>query len=269
MIENFSYWLFLFFLFNVMGWLIESTVESINHKGLINRGFLNGPYIPIYGAGGILFALVGLPLKSAFGNAWLNVFLVFFVGMSLATLLEYMVGSALERIFKKQFWDYSTLKLTYKFTYKNRISLVSSLFFGVLALFQTYFLYERVSSVVLSIDFRIINAINIVMTLIVGADAIIQIRRQTNFRSFFKSLPPEQLRALFLGFLMRVARTEQIREFRDVMFKNAENVKENFKRNIRIARQNIRKNARKVKRNVKKNVRTLKSKIKSEGTQDK
>jgi uncharacterized membrane protein len=221
MVETFLYWLFLFYLFNVMGWVIESVIESVANRRLINRGFLAGPYIPIYGAGGILFALVGLPLKSAeFVSPVINILLVFFIGMSVATLLEYMVGSVLERVFKKQFWDYSTLKLTYKFTYKNRISLVSSLFFGVLSVFQVYFLYERVAAFTMTLEFYFLITINVIMTLLMGTDALIQVKRQERVQEFLQKLSYEQLREALLKSLLRMASTRQIREFRSIVYAN-------------------------------------------------
>ncbi|MCL2070874.1 MAG: putative ABC transporter permease [Oscillospiraceae bacterium] len=237
-LETFLYWLFIFFLFNVIGWFMESVIESVSHKRLINRGFLTGPYIPIYGFGGILFALVGLPLKDASPRMYVNIFLVFFVGMSLATLLEYMVGSFLERVFKKQFWDYSMLKLTYKFTYKNRISLVSSLFWGLLSLFMSYFLYDRVSDFVSSLHLYLIVAVNISMTLIIGTDTIIQIKRHENIQRFLEKMTYEQLRDALHKSLLRMGGAQQIREFRDAVFKNINvNLKNNIKKNIETIRK--------------------------------
>jgi uncharacterized membrane protein len=242
---TFLYWLFLFYLFSFMGWIIECTVESINHRQLLNRGSLWGPYIPIYGLGGILFALVGIPLKEATDNTYYNVLLVYFVGTATATLLEYWVGSVLERVFKKQFWDYSTLKLTYKFSYKNRISLVSSLFFGLLCLFQTYFLFERVYPFAESLNYYLLITINIVMTLAFGIDIFVQVRRYEQVQEFLQKLSYEQLRETLHKNLLRVAGASQIREFRDNVYKNVrsnvERVQESVKCNVGKVQENIKK----------------------------
>ena len=103
--------LFLFYLFCNIGWVIESTVETLYRKSFINRGFLKGPYIPIYGFGGVTILVCCMPFNE-------NGFLVYLVGVLSCTALEYFVGWVMESIFQKQFWDYSMLK----FTYKNRIS---------------------------------------------------------------------------------------------------------------------------------------------------
>ena len=121
--------LFLFFIFCNIGWVIESTIESLYRRSFINRGFLKGPYIPIYGFGGMTILLCCMPFEE-------NGFVVYFVGVLSCTTLEYFVGWVMETIFQKQFWDYSMLK----FTYKNRISLIPSLFWGLLSLVLVYVL---------------------------------------------------------------------------------------------------------------------------------
>ncbi|MDR0197450.1 MAG: putative ABC transporter permease [Oscillospiraceae bacterium] len=200
MFETYSYWLFLFFLFNVMGWALESVIESLYHRRPINRGFLRGPYIPIYGVGGIIMANVCMPFKE-------NGFAVFVVGMCAATSLEYCAGSVMERVFKKQFWDYSMLP----FTYKNRISLVSSLFWGVQALFMTYVLYDFVSPIVSAVNPFARHGVNAVMTVIMGMDAFIQIKRQENIDKILAKLPYEQVREVLTNTIMRIGNPSQVR----------------------------------------------------------
>ena len=129
--------LFLFFIFCNIGWVIESSIESLYRRRFINRGFLNGPYIPIYGFGGMTILICCMPFQH-------NGFLVYIVGVLSCTALEFFVGWVMESIFQKQFWDYSMLK----FTYKNRISLIPSLFWGLLALFLVYVLYGPVDKLV-------------------------------------------------------------------------------------------------------------------------
>lgn len=116
-----EYWLFTFCIYCMAGWVQESTIESLYHRRPINRGFLRGPYIPIYGVGGLLLLFICHPFRD-------NGFQVFFVALIACTALEYFTGWLMETMFGKQFWDYSMFRITYK----NRISLVSSLFWGVM-----------------------------------------------------------------------------------------------------------------------------------------
>ena len=165
-ITQIQQWLFYFYVFTMIGWVQESIIESLYHRKLINRGFLKGPYIPIYGFGGCLMLLVCMPFSY---NPWL----VFLVGMLSCTALEFFTGMIMEKVFNKQFWDYSMFKLTIK----NRISLVVSLFWGLLSLFMVYVL-----SNIMSMLFEWVNPVAAwiyigVMAVLMTTDFIFSSRR--------------------------------------------------------------------------------------------
>ncbi len=182
---NYTQLWFMFFVFCNYGWVQESIIESIYHRRLINRGFLKGPYIPIYGIGGMTMLLVCMPYRE-------NGFAVYFVGMLSCTVLEYFVGWLMETLFHKQFWDYSMLR----FTYKNRISLLSSLFWGLLSLFMVYILYGIMDTLVTVFDPKFILAYDIAMTIAMSVDTVISISGQISFREKLKSLPYDKARQL-------------------------------------------------------------------------
>lgn len=179
--------MFLFFLFCNIGWVQESTIESLYRRRWINRGFLRGPYIPIYGFGGVTILLCCMPFRE-------NGFLVYFVGMLACTTLEYFVGWFMETIFHKQFWDYSMLKITYK----NRISLLSSLFWGLLSLFMVYILFGYVDALVDILPINVIVIYDTVMMLAVCVDTIISISRHIHYRDYLKKFPLEKAKKLAL-----------------------------------------------------------------------
>lgn len=113
---------FLYFIFfSFVGWSWESFQYTIENKKFINRGFLKGPYCPIYGWGGLIII--------AFLHNIDNVFALFFCGSLLCTALEYMTSLILEKIFNKRWWDYSS----YRFNLHGRICLICSTTFGVLS----------------------------------------------------------------------------------------------------------------------------------------
>ncbi|MBP5605494.1 MAG: putative ABC transporter permease [Ruminiclostridium sp.] len=175
----------MFYIFCNIGWVQESTIESIYHKRLINRGFLKGPYIPIYGVGGMTILLLCMPFRE-------NGFCVYFVGLVGCTILEYFVGWLMEKLFHKQFWDYSMLRLTYK----NRISLLSSLFWGLLSLFMVYVLYGIMDLLVNFTDPVFMLIYDIVMGTIMSIDAVVSIAGQATFRERLKKLPYEKARRI-------------------------------------------------------------------------
>lgn len=67
-------WLLVFFLYCVLGWCFESTVVSVKQRHFVNRGFLRGPMLPIYGFGAVILLHVSLPLYdkpvALFSRAW-------------------------------------------------------------------------------------------------------------------------------------------------------------------------------------------------------
>ena len=64
MVYNYSFlqWIFIFYAYCFLGWCFESAVVSVEQRRLVNRGFLRGPMLPIYGCGAVLLLHVSLPL---------------------------------------------------------------------------------------------------------------------------------------------------------------------------------------------------------------
>ncbi|MCL2754311.1 MAG: hypothetical protein FWD35_01155, partial [Oscillospiraceae bacterium] len=111
-----------------------------------------------------------------------------------------------------------TLKLTARYTYKNRISLVSSVFFGIAALFVTFWFYDVISAHTLSLDIRVIAIVCSVMTALMGTDIVLQIHRYIGIREFLKKLSPERLQEALLKNMLRMGGRQQIREFRGMIY---------------------------------------------------
>lgn len=119
----------LFMLYSFLGWTFESIYCSLPVGKFINRGFLAGPFCPIYGAGAILVSVILSPLS-------LNLPLLFVAGALLTSIVEYVTGFLLELLFHTKYWDYSS----YRFQLHGRVCLKNSLMFGVMIVFVvTYF----------------------------------------------------------------------------------------------------------------------------------
>ncbi len=185
--------LFLFYIFCNIGWVIESTIESLYRRSFINRGFLKGPYIPIYGFGGMTILLCCMPFEE-------NGFVVYFVGVLSCTTLEYFVGWVMETIFQKQFWDYSMLK----FTYKNRISLIPSLFWGLLSLFLVYVLFKPVDALVSIVPMEFAIIYDIVFSIIMAADIVMSVSSHIHFKEYLKKFPAETAKKLMRNKYIRL-----------------------------------------------------------------
>ena len=118
-------WMVFFFWYCFVGWIWEcfyvSAKRAWKTKKLefINRGFLHGPFIPIYGFAAITILLATIRLRE-------NTLAVYVLGALTATLFELVTGTAMERLFKVKYWDYSVLPLNYH----GHICLFVSLFWG-------------------------------------------------------------------------------------------------------------------------------------------
>lgn len=126
------FWLFVIYAF--IGWIMETTYASILEKRFINRGFLSGPFCPIYGFGFVILILVLEPLKD-------NILLLFIGSVVLTSILEYFTGYILETVFRNTWWDYSNEP----FNLKGRICLKFSLLWGVLSVFFIRTVYPYTS----------------------------------------------------------------------------------------------------------------------------
>lgn len=118
---SFYYIFYYFFLYSFLGWIYESCYVSIQKKKWVNRGFLNGPIIPLYGCAAILVYITFWQYQKQY-------LLIFLGGMILTTILEYITSLLMELIFHAKWWDYSNIK----FNINGRVCLRASLLWGIL-----------------------------------------------------------------------------------------------------------------------------------------
>ena len=134
------HWLTFFYIYCFCGWIFESTYVSLKQHRFVNRGFLRLPMLPLYGTGAVMMLWVSLPVKD-------NLFLVYCSGVVAATLLEYVTGYVMERLFKVRYWDYSNQK----FNLHGYICLTSSIAWGFLTIFMTEVIHKPIERFVLNL----------------------------------------------------------------------------------------------------------------------
>lgn len=113
-----------------MGWFMEVLCKLIQYRKFVNRGFLIGPYCPIYGWGSILVIVLLRPFQ------W-HPFLLFIMAILVCSILEYATSYFMEKIFKARWWDYSQKK----FHLNGRICLDTMVPFGLLSCLIVYFVH--------------------------------------------------------------------------------------------------------------------------------
>jgi len=126
-----------FFVYSILGWLIESIYTSICNKKITNRGFIRGPICPIYGVGALAVYFILRPFSG-------NYVLLYFYGALLATTLEYFTALLMIRIFGEVWWDYNDKP----FNYKGILCLESTIAWGFYTVFMFGFLHRFVVFIV-------------------------------------------------------------------------------------------------------------------------
>ena len=102
-----------FFVYSVLGWVLESIYMSFCEKKPTNRGFAKGPFCPIYGVGATVGYQCLVPLKD-------NWIFLYFAAAVIATLFEYIVGRMMIRFLGELWWDYNMKPFNYQVVYYVR-----------------------------------------------------------------------------------------------------------------------------------------------------
>lgn len=126
-----------FFIYAVIGWILE-TIYCVYELGYFTkRGFLFGPLCPIYGYGAVILLLFLQPVKD-------NAFKLFFTAAIVFTIFEYLVGYGLESLFLMNFWDYTGQFLNIN----GRVTLAFCAIWGLFAIVFINYLHPLVEKFV-------------------------------------------------------------------------------------------------------------------------
>ena len=125
--------LWVFFVYAFLGWCTEVSYAATKTGKFVNRGFLNGPWCPIYGFGVVIVLAFLEPLKD-------NLLLLFLGSVILTSALEWLTGFLLEKLFAQRWWDYSDEP----FNLSGYICLRFSLAWGFACLFVVKLLHPTV-----------------------------------------------------------------------------------------------------------------------------
>ena len=153
-----------FIIYSFAGWLLESIYKTILQRKLVNSGFLNGPFCPIYGIGALIMILVLGEFKN-------NIILLFIMAFVILSIWEYIVGFLLEKIFKTKYWDYSKMK----FYIHGRICLKNSIYWGILGVLFIDCINPFVNKQLSLIDDKIIFYACLIIGICIVIDCIISV----------------------------------------------------------------------------------------------
>lgn len=165
-----------FFIYAFLGWIVEVVFAVLKSGKFVNRGFLNGPVCPIYGFGVVLILLILEPLKN-------NILVLFVCSVLLTSLLEFITGFVLEKVFHNKWWDYSTMP----FNIKGYICLLFSIIWGLACVGIVLIIHPLIEMIVLKMTQPLLIVLISIFAVTILVDltvTVIQVNKLNNKLAF-------------------------------------------------------------------------------------
>lgn len=153
------------FIFSILGWIMEVTLKYIQYHRFIDRGFLIGPYCPIYG-----FGVVGVTILVGGLIGWKGTILeTFMAGFVICGFLEYMTSFYMEKMFHARWWDYSTKPMNLN----GRIWIGNLILFGIASVVIVRFIAPHYFEFIDRIDPVILSVLAWIILIFMSADYVL------------------------------------------------------------------------------------------------
>ena len=177
--QTFFYYFIIFFAYSVIGWIVESTFVSLQVKPIhfVNRGFLIGPYCPIYGCGSLGMILYLEQYKD-------NIITVFLLSVVICSVLEYFTSYIMEKLFKTRLWDYSEKK----FNLNGRICGENAILFGLGGVAIIYIFHPILNEILNQLSKNAIMIIGIILFIILITDTAISFNIMNRFKKTISNI---------------------------------------------------------------------------------
>ena len=165
------YYINIFIIYSIFGYILESSISLIS-KGTFKSGIMYGPWTPIYGIGVIIILLLS---KFLFKNLHLNkkyeIIIVLITITIILTILEWIGGIGIEKLFHKTLWNYSNQR----FHIGKYISLTASITWAISSIIVIYIINPIIKKIIYKIPF----SITIIILLLFTIDLIYTIIKNT------------------------------------------------------------------------------------------
>lgn len=161
----------LFIIYSFIGWVIEVIDAYIKTGKFVNRGFLIGPYCPVYGIGCTLMII----LLSKYLD---DIVVLFFMCIVTFSILEYVTSFAMEKLFKARWWDYSNKR----FNINGRICLETMIPFGLGGVFIMYVVNPVIMYVLTSMPDILLTIFSIVIGILYTLDLCVSVKVISNLK---------------------------------------------------------------------------------------
>lgn len=175
--------IFIFFIvYCIIGWIFEELVFLVEDHILYNRGFLFGPWLPIYGFGGIIITALFFRAKNKpvkVGKINIRPLIIYFEACIIATIVElistYIIDFTGGNF--KTLWDYSQNFMNFQ----GRIALIPDAKFGVIALLAIYGVQPILKKIIETKKQKILNVFVVIIAILFAIDLIARIWLGSNF----------------------------------------------------------------------------------------
>lgn len=175
--------IFIFFIvYCIIGWIFEELVFLVEDHILYNRGFLFGPWLPIYGFGGIIITALFFKTKNKpvkIGKINIRPLIMYFEACIIATAVELIATYIIDFIGGnfKTLWDYSQNFMNFQ----GRIALIPDAKFGVIALLAIYGVQPILKKIIETKKQKILNVFVVIIAILFAIDLIARIWLGSNF----------------------------------------------------------------------------------------
>lgn len=160
--SKFLFYFLLFFIYSFIGWVIEMfTVNFVLKQKFADRGFLIGPYCPIYGFASIIMIFILSRYKG-------DILVLFFMSIIICTIIEYFTSYIMEKLFKARWWDYSNEP----FNLNGRICLINSIGFGILGVLLIRIINPFFVGLLSKLGTNVLNIISLILLILFIFDVI-------------------------------------------------------------------------------------------------
>lgn len=192
-----------FMIYSMIGWLMEVIVTFVEDKKFVNRGFLIGPYCPIYGWGYLAITILLTKYKT-------HPVALFVLISVVCSVIEYVTSLVLEKLFHARWWDYSKRLLNVD----GRICIANSVAFGALGIVALMYLNPVIEGFIFNINPQLTMIIAIIVFIIYLVDNITSFKIVNSFKNKFASFTDntEEIKEKTLKFFNSKPLTRRIKE---------------------------------------------------------
>ena len=166
-----------FFIYSFIGWCAEVIYAASSTGKFVNRGFLNGPVCPIYGIRIAFVSFLLDPIKD-------NLFFLYIGAVIVTSVIEWLAGWILEKIFKQKWWDY----YNYPFNLNGYICLKFSLIWGFACVFVVNILHPFILHIMENIPLPLGITLLIIFSVVIVCDIIVSFKTAFNLNRSLRQI---------------------------------------------------------------------------------